>query len=109
MNIEDPRHPWSRLVVAARAAREEREAAAPYGFATRVTALGYAPEPRMPSLVERFALRAVGLSCLIALASLAFNYGSLTIPAPATATAAAQTDVYVPAHDALAIVMDLGE
>lgn len=75
MNLDDPRHPWSRLTAAARQARDPRSASAPYGFATRLAAL--AGERRAVPLVERFALRAVGLACLLALLSVATNFTSV--------------------------------
>lgn len=114
MNLQDPRHPWSRLVVAAREVRDERDASAPYGFATRVAALAFSQEQKVASFMERFALRAVGVSCLLALASVAFNYGALTNPAPAATAVAASaptesTVIIPPAHDALAIVLDFAE
>lgn len=72
MNLDDPRHPWSRLTAAARQARDPRAVTAPYGFATRLAALAAAGHA-VP-LVERFALRAVGLACLLALLSVATNF-----------------------------------
>jgi hypothetical protein len=108
MNLDDPRHPWTRLTAAARRAPDDRDTAAPYGFATRVAALARAQEQRISSLFERFALRAVGLSCLLALGSVALNYAELrtllTAPAPAIdEEAAAQAD------DAFAAVLELGD
>lgn len=76
MNSTDPKHPWMRLTAAARTVRDERDVAAPYGFATRVVAL--AQEVKVASLFERFALRAVGIACLLALASVAVNYKALS-------------------------------
>ena len=78
MNLSDPKHPWSRLIAAARTVRDERDATAPYGFATRVTALALAQEWKVGSLFERFALRAVGVACLLALVSVAANFSTLT-------------------------------
>ena len=78
MNLNDPRHPWSRLTVAARNLPDDRTTDASYGFATRVAALAMAQEVRMASLFDRFALRAVGIACLLALASVAVNYSALT-------------------------------
>lgn len=77
MNPEDAA--WQKLVAAARRApADERETAAPYGFATRVAALAMAAEPRpMAALLERFSWRALGLAALLAVASVAVNYGSL--------------------------------
>ena len=76
MNLNDPKHPWTRLVAAARTVKDDRDAVAPYGFATRVSALAFA-SGRTSSLVERFALRALGVACLLALLSVAVNYSTL--------------------------------
>lgn len=78
MNPNDPKHPWARLAAAARRVPDDRDTAAPYGFATRVAALGLAQERVVASLVERFALRALGVACLLALLSVAMNYSALT-------------------------------
>ncbi len=78
MNPTDPQLPWLRLTTAARTVRDERDAAAPYGFATRIAALALAQEPKVVSLIERLALRAVGVACLLALTSLAINYSSFS-------------------------------
>lgn len=75
MNVEDSRHPWPRLTAAARQARDPRDTAAPYGFATRVAAL--AATIQGVSLVERFALKAFGLACLLALLSVAANFSAI--------------------------------
>lgn len=74
MNSSDPQHPWARLTAAARRAPDERETAAPYGFATRVVAQAFAQERAAASLFDRFALRALGVACLLALLSVAVNY-----------------------------------
>lgn len=76
MNPTDPKHPWARLVAAARRAPEERDPHAPYGFATRVVALALAPEREIKSLWERLSLRALGVACLLALVSVAANYSA---------------------------------
>ncbi len=110
MNLDDPRHPWSRLAAAARRAPDDRDTAAPYGFATRVAALALAQEQRISSLFERFALRALGVSCLLALGSVALNYSELnallTTRAPAPA---ADEELAVQPDDALTAVLDLGD
>lgn len=98
MNLNDPRHPWSRLAAAARTAPDDRDTAAPYGFATRVTALSFAQEHRAVSLVERFALRAVGVAALLALLSVAVNYSALT------KTAAVEEEL--PADDPIAVLLN---
>ncbi len=77
MNSNDPRTPWSRLVSAARLVRDDRDVAAPYGFSTRVAALAFSSERRITSVFDRFALRALGVACLLAIASVAINYSSL--------------------------------
>jgi hypothetical protein len=106
MNLNDPRHPWSRLTAAARQVQDEREASAPYGFSTRIAALAFAQEQRVFSLFERFAFRAVGLACILALASVALNYSALTMP---TATTTAMAEEVMPVDDAVAVVLDLGD
>lgn len=99
MNPKDPRHPWQRLVAGARRAREDRDDAAPYGFATRVAALALAAEGCGASVLERLAFRALGVACLLALASIAFNYS-----APTRATAAEET---VGTDDPMAVLLDV--
>lgn len=83
MSPNEPRHPWSRLVAAARPVRDSRDESAPYGFATRVTAIAFSQSRPMASLLDRFALRALGIACLLAIAGIAVNYSALTTPAPA--------------------------
>ena len=80
----DPRHPWSRLPAAAHQERDERDESAPYGFVTRIAALAFASERSMASLLERFALKAVGVASLLALFSVALNYSDLASPSSST-------------------------
>ena len=80
MNLNAPQHPWSRLVAGARRASDDRDTAAPYGFATRVTALAFAQQRAATSFFDRYALRAVGVSCLLAVLSVAVNYSQLSAP-----------------------------
>jgi hypothetical protein len=101
-NPSDPRHPWARLTATARTVRDDRDAAAPYGFATRVAALALAQESRVLSLLERFSFRAVGVAALLALASVALNYTALT-----GGVAAHAEDDMLLADDAVSIVLDL--
>ena len=69
---------WERLVAAAREAKDERDTAAPYGFATRVAALALTGEVRASrSLIELFSWRALGVAGLLAVASLLTNYSFL--------------------------------
>lgn len=82
MKINDPHHPWSRLVKAARNAADSGDCAAPYGFATRIAARAMSGERVLGSLLERFAFRAVGIASLLALASIAANLSALTTHEP---------------------------
>jgi len=74
MNLNDPRHPWARLTAAARTVQDDRDTAAPYGFATRVSALAMADKRGVSSLFERFALRALAVACLLTVGTVATNY-----------------------------------
>jgi hypothetical protein len=65
---------WSRLARAARPSGEAFLDAAPFGFATRVAALGLAARAEAPSLLEAFALRALALAGLVAGLSLALGF-----------------------------------
>jgi hypothetical protein len=80
---QNSKDPWQRLVAAARQPSPPSDENAPFGFATRVAALGNATPHVRSSLFERFALRAVGVAALLALGSVAFNLN--TTPAPRTA------------------------
>lgn len=110
-NMNDPRHPWSRLTVAAREVGEERETSAPYGFATRVAALAMAQERKVGSLFERFALRAVGVASLLALFSVVLNYQALSVTTVSSAPTIAQVEEpeLVPTDDAVALVLDFAD
>jgi hypothetical protein len=102
----DPRQPWARLTTAARTVRDDRDTAAPYGFATRVAALALAQERRVASLLERFSLRAMGLAALLAVLGVAANYHVLT---PGAAVAEVADLDLIHADDAVSIVLDLGQ
>ena len=75
--MNPPDSKWPRLTAAARSARDDRDTAAPYGFATRVAALGLAPERVATSLLERFSLRALGLAALLAVVCFAADYSTV--------------------------------
>ena len=107
-NLNDPRHPWSRLTAAAREGREDRDASVPYGFATRVVALAFAQERRVASLFERFALRAVGVASLLALFSIVLNYPALSATGGSTVNQSDEIEL-VPTDDAVAIVLDFAD
>jgi len=112
MKPQELRDPWSRLTAAVREVRDERDATAPYGFATRVAALAMAQEPRISSLFERFALRALGVASLLALGSVALNYNAISVPAPSPQVAARTTQDFVlpaPTDDAVALVLDFAD
>ena len=106
-NMNDPRHPWSRLTAAAREVRDDRDTFAPYGFATRVAALAFAQDRRMASLFERFAFRAVGVASLLALFSIVLNYQALSTTSGVTATS--EEVELVPGDDAVALVLGIAD
>ncbi len=79
MNSSQPTPPeWARIAAAARRAADERATGAPHGFAVRVVAraMGIAP-PAAAALFARFSLRALGFAGLLAVASVALNYGAI--------------------------------
>ena len=108
MNLNDPNHPWARLMAAARQAPDDRDTSAPYGFATRIAALALAQEQRVLSLFERFAFRAVGVSCVLALSALALNYSTVVTH---LTTVGVQEEEALPVDDAdaIAVVLDLAD
>lgn len=108
-NLNDPRHPWSRLTAAAREVRDERDASAPFGFATRIAALALAQELRVASLFERFSLRAVGVASLLALFSVVLNYQALSTEPVAAVAAAEESELIIAADDAVAVVLDFAD
>ena len=74
MSSPDPR--WNRLIAAARRAEVAgRDENAPHGFATRVVARAFADESAgaTGALLSRYALRAFGVACLLAIACVAAN------------------------------------
>ena len=77
MNLPDNR--WLRLAAAARQIRDERDTAAPSGFATRVAAHAFAREKQpFSALFARFSWRALGFAALLTLASVAANYSAIS-------------------------------
>jgi len=101
---------WNRLVDTARRAEDPREVAAPYGFATRVTALAFAEQRAKGLGFHHVALRAMGVSCLLAVAAVATNYSSVRHFFDGTnaraATAAAATAAATP-DDPMTDLVDL--
>jgi hypothetical protein len=68
---------WHRLAAAARTAPGEGEAAAPYGFATRMAALGLAAPAENPfRVLEKFAIRGLLAACAFSLAAVVFGYST---------------------------------
>jgi hypothetical protein len=73
---------WQRLIKAARQVPREPGAVAPHGFATRAVAHAFAAKRPAPSLFEQFALRAVGVACLLAVLGVVSNYTMLAQSVP---------------------------
>jgi hypothetical protein len=67
---------WQQLISAARQAPVADDAAAPYGFATRIAAraLGERDRPALVAVFGRFSVRALWVACLLMLVSMAANY-----------------------------------
>jgi hypothetical protein len=66
---------WRQLTMAAQRAPVEEEAAAPFGFATRIAARAMRDEqPAMIAMFSRFSVRALYVACLLTLVSVAANY-----------------------------------
>lgn len=108
-NQNDPRNPWARLTAAAREVCDDRDASAPYGFATRVAALALAQERRVVSLFDRFALRAVGVASLMALFSVVLNYPALSTEPIAVVAMAEEPELIIATDDAVAAVLDFAD
>jgi hypothetical protein len=116
-NFNDPRNPWPRLTAAARTVHDDRDTTAPYGFATRIAALALAQEEKVASLFDRFALRALGVACLLAVGSVAINYEAITAEQTAAAAAgpvlAANLNldevVLASTTDTVAVVFDIAD
>ena len=100
MNSHSPNNPWARLTAAARTVADGRDTTAPDGFASRMAALAMARERQVASLFERFAFRALGAACLLALLSAAVNY-SVFSPAPAF------SDDELTEDDPVAVLLDV--
>jgi len=100
MNSKHHNSPWSRLTTAARTVTDDRDTAAPYGFATRIAALAMAQERRVTSLFERFAFRALGAACLLAVLSAVANYSVFSAPS-------AVSDDELTEDDPVAVLLDV--
>ena len=74
---------WQKLTTAARQTRDDRQAAAPSGFATRVAALAAARPPgALWAPFERFALRGLMVAATLGVAAVAFNYSAFLSDQP---------------------------
>ena len=105
----DPRHPWSRLVAAARQVHDDRDTTPPYGFSTRVAALSF-QQPAGALLFEPIAFRALSVAALLALFSIALNYQVFSPPANSTVTPqVVEPEQLVAVDDAVAIVLDFAD
>jgi len=75
--------PWERLVDTARRAPvpDERDTAAPFGFATRVAAQALSAKRKPVSLFESFSLRislrALGIACAMAVIAAGTSYHTI--------------------------------
>ena len=68
-------HQWQKLTALARQAPADA-AAAPYGFATRVAAQGFALPPA--PWLERFALRGLLVAAACSVAAVVFNFAEFS-------------------------------
>jgi hypothetical protein len=96
MNSHHPE--WSRLVAAARRApRDTRDETAPYGFATRVASQAMAGRAHFldASLLSRYGLRALGVSCVLAVACAAATLRPVMTAIEEEAAALGETPVQV--------------
>jgi len=91
---------WATLISAARQAPDDNaDARAPLGFSTRVAALALAQRRSVPSLLEAFSLRALGLAGLaVALAFVAH----LSVP---QSVAAADEELFFMIEDPSALLL----
>ena len=96
--MNSPLPEWSRLVAAARRApRDTRDESAPYGFATRVAAQAMAGRGHFldASLLSRYGLRALGISCVLAVACAAATLRPVMTAIEEEAAALGETPVQV--------------
>lgn len=91
--MNHPDQTWARLTAAARAARDERDTAAPCGFATRVAALAMTLPAASPfALFERIAKRGLIAAAAFSVAAVVFGYSAWT-GERSDDTATATTDI----------------
>ena len=70
-------HHWQKLIVLARQAPADA-GTAPYGFATRVAAHGFALPPAPWLSLERFALRGLLVAAACSVAAVVFNFAQMS-------------------------------
>lgn len=77
--MSQPDQRWSRLTAAVRSVRDERDTAAPHGFATRVAALALTMPPAHPFAVfDRIAKRGLIAAAVFSVAAVVFGYSAWT-------------------------------
>ena len=65
---------WNKLADCARAAADDRDLSAPYGFSTRVAAIWAAgARPVLPNMWEWLSIRSVGVAFSVMALALALN------------------------------------
>ena len=70
---------WQKLTAAARLAPDDRDVAAPFGFAGRVAARAVStPAASAWASVERFALRGLVVAAICCAAAITFNFTGIT-------------------------------
>lgn len=90
-------HQWQKLTSRARQAPLEDAAPAPFGFATRMAAIGLAARPPRPGArFERYALRGLLAAVTVSAAAVAFNF----------TTAPAGQDEFLFADDTVSQILD---
>lgn len=107
--IHHPRHAWNRLTAAARTVSDDRDRSAPFGFATRVAALALGRESRGVSLFDVFALKALGIACLLAACSVALNFGEISRRVGGSGPGAGGEDPLLAGNDTVAVVLALAD
>lgn len=101
--MKTPEEKWQRLVSAARQAPDTRDATAPYGFTTRVAAqarVGGTTLQSVGTVLERMALRALGVACLFAVLGAVIHYVQ---PQPSILA----EDIFFMTDDPAAILLEL--
>ncbi|MFM1850841.1 MAG: hypothetical protein RIS54_525 [Verrucomicrobiota bacterium] len=101
--MSQPDELWRKLTAAARQAPAPADETAPYGFAARVAARGMSGRRTSGSLVEQFALRALGFAGLAAALALVTHF---SVPASAQSDEASLFSLEDPAAIVLGVNAD---